>query len=328
MTFFTQDQVGRAKYINGHGDDIPLASLRRNQREVGIDTGGIGYAFSVVEVGQAQMAGVSLSSEGAMAARSAFETFVDDVAFLGNAEAGTTGLFNDPGVTSIAASALWAAATADQILADINGALTATYTSTSGMQMANTIRLPIAAMAALSVKRLSDHSEMTVLEYVRKANLYTVTTGQPLDIMGSTRLTNKMNAAPPTCWPPSRSPGPASNGMARRWNAPPPMPKCCIANGRGCGRRLMSSWPTRETSPKGAGRPGPVVPATRLAYRRSRERRGSALAERGRPGTAGTRWPGTPDRVPVQPRRGRQSRDGRIGPDMARNCPLVSFDGA
>lgn len=194
VTFFTQEAVGRAKYINGHGDDIPLANIKRGMHEVGIDLAGIGYMFSIIEIGQAQMADVSLPIEGAIAARTAFEQFVDEVAFVGDADAGTTGLFNDPGVTSIAATATWATATADQVLADINGALTATYTSTNGMQMANTIRLPIAALAALSVKRLSDTSEMTVLEYVRKANLYTISTGQPLDIMGSTRLTNKMVA--------------------------------------------------------------------------------------------------------------------------------------
>lgn len=192
VTFFTQDAVGRAKYVNGHGDDIPLANIRRNQHEVGIDTAGIGYMFSIIEIGQAQMMGISLPTEGAMAARTAFEQFVDEVAYVGNAEAGTTGLFNDPGVSSTSATATWDTATPAQILGDINGALMATYTSTNELQLANTVRTPLEALARLSVMPMSEHNDTSVLDYIRRGNLYTITTGQPLDILGSTRLTDTM----------------------------------------------------------------------------------------------------------------------------------------
>ena len=194
VTFFTQDAVGRAKYINGHGDDIPLANIRRGAHEVGIDTAGIGYMFSIIEIGQAQMMGINLPSEGAMAARTAFEQFVDEVAYIGNAEAGTTGLFNNGEVEEIAATVAWDTATPDQILADVNGALVAAYTQTNGLQMPNTLRMPIEAYAILSTRKMSDYDNTTILTHIRANNLYTATTGQPLDVLGTTRLTDKLVA--------------------------------------------------------------------------------------------------------------------------------------
>lgn len=192
VTFFTADAVGRAKYINGHGDDIPLANVSRKNYEVGIDLAGIGYMFSLDEIGKAQRLGINLPSEGAMAARTAYEQFVDEVAFNGDATAGTKGLFNSAEVATIAATAPWTTtATTDQILADINGAMTAVYTATNGMHIPNTVRLPIAAVAALSVRRLDSTSGTSLLDYIKQANLYTVTTGRPLDILGSSRLTTR-----------------------------------------------------------------------------------------------------------------------------------------
>lgn len=46
VTFFTQDAVGRAKFMNGKGDDVPLANgIMRTKFEQGIFDAGIGCVF-------------------------------------------------------------------------------------------------------------------------------------------------------------------------------------------------------------------------------------------------------------------------------------------
>lgn len=69
VTFFSQDNVGQAKFINGKGDDIPLVNLMRTKFEQTVNMAGVGYSFSLEEIGAAQLYGQSLSSDGAMAAR-------------------------------------------------------------------------------------------------------------------------------------------------------------------------------------------------------------------------------------------------------------------
>jgi hypothetical protein len=190
VTFFTQDAVGKAKLISPRGDDIPLANILRTKFEQGILDAGIGYEFGLIEIGQAQMLGRSLPTDGAAAARLAFETMVDEVTLIG-AE-GYEGLYNTTGIASAAAGTTFAAGTPEQTLAIINNALTLVMTSTEGIEMADTIVLPLAEFGIIATKRIDATSSMTILEFIQKGNVYTAMTGRPLTIMADRRLTSKM----------------------------------------------------------------------------------------------------------------------------------------
>ena len=65
-------------------------------------------------------------------------------------------------------------------------------TDTNGIDMANTVVLPLAAYAALATRQLDATSDVTILEFIRRANVYTTRTGQPLTIMADHRLATKM----------------------------------------------------------------------------------------------------------------------------------------
>lgn len=190
VTFITQDMVGKAKIMNGKADDLPLANILREKFEQGVLDGGIGYEFSITEIGQAQMMGMSLSSEGADAARQAYEALVDEVALPGIT--GVEGLFNMTGISSAAAAATFAAGTVDQILAAFNDAITAIWTNSKGIELADTVILPLTQYAFLAGKRIDATSETTVLDYIARKNIYTAQTGQPLMLAASQHLTNKM----------------------------------------------------------------------------------------------------------------------------------------
>jgi len=190
VTFFTQDAVGRAKLMNGKGDDVPLANIMRTKFEQGILDAGIGYEFSLTEIGQAQMMGMSLPNDGAAAARLAYEQLVDEVTL--NGADGIEGLYNTTGITSTASAATFLVGTPAQVLTAINTALTAIMTDTNGIDMANTVVLPLAAYAAIATRQLDATSDVTILEFIRRANVYTTRTGQPLTIMADHRLATKM----------------------------------------------------------------------------------------------------------------------------------------
>ncbi len=192
VTHFSQDSTGKAKFINGKGDDIPLANVMMNKFEQGINMAGIGYSFSLEEIGAAQQLGMSLTSDGADAARQAYEQLVDEVAFVGNTDLNVEGLYNTTGITSAAAAAVWASATADQILTDINNAITGVWNATKGIEWANTIVIPLASFGIIATKRIDATSDMTILEFIRRSNVYTARTGQPLTIEADHRLTDKM----------------------------------------------------------------------------------------------------------------------------------------
>lgn len=192
VTHFTQDMTGRAKFVNGKGDDIPLVNVTGSKFEQTVNMAGVGYSFSLEEIGAAQMMNRNLSSDGAEAARLAYEQFVDEVAFAGDATLGIEGFFDMTGIPSAAAGATFAASTPDAILAIINTALNAVFTNTLGIEMADTVVLPLGEYARLVSTRLADGSDTTILDYIRRANVYTAQTGQPLTIFADRRLTTKM----------------------------------------------------------------------------------------------------------------------------------------
>lgn len=192
VTFFSQDSAGQAKFINGKGDDVPLVNLMRNKFEQGINMGGIGYSFSLEEVGAAQEMGMNLSNDGAEAAREAYEQHVDEVAHLGAAELGVEGFLNMTGISTAAASGTFAGSTPQQILAIINDTITGIFETTKGVDLPDTVLLPLQQFGYISTTQLSPESDTTILEFILRANVYTTRTGQRLNIVGTHRLTSKM----------------------------------------------------------------------------------------------------------------------------------------
>lgn len=189
ITYFSSNKFGQAKWINGNSDDIPIAGNTRDKFETQVHTAGIGYGWGWEEVNQAQLLGISLQDDDARAARRAYEEKVDAVALLGDTEKGFAGgLFNAPSVTATnAAFGNWATQTPDNILADINQALTGVFTGTNTTAVADTLILPWSKWLTISTRRLTS-SDKTILSFIYEHNVYTALTGRPLLIRGSRLL--------------------------------------------------------------------------------------------------------------------------------------------
>jgi hypothetical protein len=192
ITHFSQDYTGRAKFINGKGDDIPLANITGTKYELTVNTAGIGYSFSLEEIGRAAQLGMNLSTEGAASARLAYEQLVDEVAFVGDTTLGIEGLYNTTGISSAAAAQAFSAATPAQILVTVNTAINAVFSSTNGIELPDTIVLPITQFADIASRAMGPEGMMTVLDFIQRKNVYTVQTGQPLRIVADRRLSNRM----------------------------------------------------------------------------------------------------------------------------------------
>ncbi|NJC36382.1 hypothetical protein GGR60_000872 [Xanthomonas arboricola] len=197
VTYYSQDQYGKADWINGNADDIPKAGTNRSQFQTGVQTAGIGYGYGWEEVGRAQLLGINLPNEDAAAARRASEEMVDRVALLGDASKGFSGLFNAAGVTPVAApTGAWGtlqapgAATSDEIVGDMNAALINVFNGTNTTAIADRLLLPWSKYMLISTKKMSEYSDLTVLQYFLANNVYTATTRQPLDVRGLRGLDN------------------------------------------------------------------------------------------------------------------------------------------
>jgi hypothetical protein len=186
ITFFSSDKFGAAQWFNHMADDIPVADTRRNVFEHGVEMAGIGYRYTLEELGQASMINMNLTADRAEAARRASEEFIDNATLRGDTVKGWKGLFNDAAITiqtipadGTGSSTTFASKTPSQIMRDINAALTGIWSSTQTIEMADTILWPLAVSTYLGSTQMPN-TTMTLWSWIQQNNQYTQTTGQPI----------------------------------------------------------------------------------------------------------------------------------------------------
>lgn len=192
---YTSDLSGRANWQSGAAKDIPLADVSQDMQTKTFQLAAIGYQWNIEEVNTAIQVGGSLPDRRARAARLAYTKFMYDLTLFGAAEKGMGGLTNYAGVPTAAAAAdgtgsatYWVNAagvglkTPAQIVRDINVALQGISLATYETELADTILLPVEAFNYIAATPYSATTMETILSFVQRTNIYTLTTGRPLTI--------------------------------------------------------------------------------------------------------------------------------------------------
>lgn len=189
MITYLTDIVGKAEFISGMGKDMPLADVVRGQSDQNYELAGVGYEFSLEEVNVASMLGMPLTSLKGDAARETSMLMQYDLALIGNTRKGMQGLLNSTAVVSGlvalnagAASRLWSAKTSNEILGDVDDLLTGGYIASKTVELADTLLISPERMSYLNRRTVSDTNSETLLSFIKRTNIYTMTTGQQLTI--------------------------------------------------------------------------------------------------------------------------------------------------
>lgn len=172
------DSVGMAKIIANYGDDLPRIDLLAEEKAVTVRALGASYGYSVMDLKNAQYAGVNLTAEKAIAAREAIDRKIDKIAWYGDADFGITGFINNPNLgeytlsaTGSGSSTTFASKTDEQIISDLNGFIASVEVSTNYVERPNTLLLPPSVYTLIATMRLS-YSDRTVLDFFRNAHPY------------------------------------------------------------------------------------------------------------------------------------------------------------
>ena len=189
VTYYSTDKVGRAEWFHHKSQDIPYAHVQRSEAEIAIEMAAIGYEYTLEELAQARRLQIALDTERAEAALRAYEEFVDNIALYGSTDKGWAGLLNNATVTSGIAPADGAAGattfpskTSNQVIRDINALVGGIYVDTRRIEVADTILMSLTRYNYLATTPRSDTSDETILSWLLRTNVLTVTTGRPLRI--------------------------------------------------------------------------------------------------------------------------------------------------
>jgi len=200
ITHYSMDMTGSADFISAQADDFPLADASKQQFNVQVEMLGAAYQYNTEEMMQAQMTGMNLSAERAIAARRAVEEKIDDLVLNGYSALKWDSLINsslvpksDAAATGSGSLRTWKSKTADQVLGEINELLERVHVDSLTVEMADTILMPWTLIHDISTRRISEGVDNTILSFLRQNNVYTATTGRPLRIRPLRGLESQSN---------------------------------------------------------------------------------------------------------------------------------------
>ena len=169
------DAVGVMKIIANYADDLPRADVKGKEFLSPVRSLGGSYGYNVQEVRNAQQAGKPLNTRKAAAERQAYEQSVNKIAWFASATdgvyGGLTGLLYNPNVTKTTPTyGAWISTprTAAEILIDMNAAVNDTISLTKGVEIPDTMLLPLDEHGHVNTMPRSTNSDLTVLEYFKR----------------------------------------------------------------------------------------------------------------------------------------------------------------
>lgn len=176
VTYEQYDSTGIAKIISNYADDLPTADVKGKEFHSTIKSIGNSYVYSKDDIRAAQFAGKPLNQRKANAAVEAHRQLMNKLAFFGDAEYGIQGLLtnanipNAPVVAGAATTLTWVTKTPDEILKDLNSAVSDMLDLTKGVEVPNTIVMPIAQYNHIATTARSANSDTTILQFFKGNN--------------------------------------------------------------------------------------------------------------------------------------------------------------
>jgi hypothetical protein len=174
ITYRRFNEAGEAKLIADYAKDFPRVDVFGEEYTVKVKDFGDSYGYSIREIRASMRNGKRLDQRRALAARRAHERNLNKATLLSDSVGDTFGVLNFPGITEATlpadgtgGSKAWANKDVDQILRDINVMLDAVIQPTNGIEVPDTLLLPLSAFTKLTNTRLGDNT-ISLMKYVRE----------------------------------------------------------------------------------------------------------------------------------------------------------------
>jgi hypothetical protein len=174
ITYRRFNEAGEAKLIADYAKDFPRVDVFGEEYTVKVKDFGDSYGYSIREIRASMRSNKRLDQRRALAARRAHERNLNKSTLLSDPVGGTFGVLNFPGITEATlpadgtgGSKAWADKDVDQILRDINIMLNAVILPTNGIEVPDTLLLPLGAFTKLTNTRLGDNT-ISLMKYVRE----------------------------------------------------------------------------------------------------------------------------------------------------------------
>ncbi|MEY8422382.1 DUF2184 domain-containing protein [Lachnospiraceae bacterium 38-14] len=160
MTYYSYEKTGMAAIISNYATDLPRADVKGSPTTAYVKSIGDSYGYSIQEMRASRMAGKSLDTRKAEAARYAIDRKTNEIAFAGDKEHKLMGMLSDDNniplytLATVETKTSWKDKSAAEILADINGMFAYQSRITQDVERADTLALPPAVFIDISTRQI------------------------------------------------------------------------------------------------------------------------------------------------------------------------------
>lgn len=162
--------------INGKRTVLPLRLLARE------------ISFTSVELERSQLTGQSIDTQKTDALNTLYQMNTDQMVYIGSSDVGATGLINSADVTvdavaaGVSGSTLWINKTPDEILADVNALLAASWAASAYAVCPSSLLLPPAQFSYIASQKVSSAGNVSILKFLKENSICLQVNGKELDI--------------------------------------------------------------------------------------------------------------------------------------------------
>ncbi|QCT20833.1 DUF2184 domain-containing protein [Jejubacter calystegiae] len=191
MSSFTNTDLAAAGGVNPNGKNwigknstaIPGVNLLIERTAQPLTLWGMEIGWTLPELASAQQLGRPVDTQKYDAMRMKWNMDVDEQVYIGDEGLGITGLLNLKQVPAQAAAAAWTAATADEIVQDVNIVLTDAWVRSGYAICPSKVGMAPELFSLLASKKVSEAGNISVLEYVKINTIAFQENGEPLEIV-------------------------------------------------------------------------------------------------------------------------------------------------
>ena len=160
MTYYSYEKTGMAVIISNYATDLPRADVKGRPTTAMIKSIGDSYGYSIQEMRASRMAGKSLDTRKAEAARYAIDRKTNEIAFAGDKEHHLMGMLSTDNniplypLATVNSKTAGKDKSAAEILADINGMFAYQSGITQDVERADTLAIPPAQYIDISTRQI------------------------------------------------------------------------------------------------------------------------------------------------------------------------------
>lgn len=173
ITYEQWDDFGMAQIISNYADDLPLVDALAEDYTTKVKGIGAAYQYSIQDLRRSAMANSDLTTRKGRAARRFVEQKIEDLAAVGEAAYGITGIANNANVAlTTPTTGTWSTATAAQIIADLDKLVSAIVVLTKETYVPDTILMDVTTYNLIAHKRVSttgDTSRTVLQDYLESS---------------------------------------------------------------------------------------------------------------------------------------------------------------